>query len=149
MGEEDFGVWHHPPGRSKAFRGLPYLPWAFLCPHRFSGLQNRAPEPRRSSLCYLGAFPLVWTRRSCLSPLLPWWELEMQLILQGPPLLLGSRDSWETDGCVCSHLGGVEDPPRLLWAQADQSVFSGEDAPREGADTILGEGICLPTPMTV
>ena len=67
----------------------------------------------------------------------------------GPPLLSGARDSWEPDGCVYSHLGGVEDPPgcseHRLTSQGSQ-----EGTPLgEGAETILGEGICLPTPTIV
>lgn len=87
-----------------------------------------APELQGSALCHLHAFPSTLTKLTCLGPLPTCWELGKQLILKSPPLLLGSRDSWEPGSCVHSHLGAVEEPPSLLWAEADLSGCSGGDA---------------------
>lgn len=67
-------------------------------PLNLGGLFSATCVPSPSSL----------TKLSCLGPMPPCWEMKKQLILQGPPLLLGSRNSWKPDSCVHWHRGPAQ-----------------------------------------
>lgn len=140
----------HPPEEvrpSKVFSTChkPFSTQRFLWAHR-----AEPPELQRPALCRLRAFSCIFNQAKLSRLMPPCWELEKPLILQGPLLLLGSRDSWKPDSCVCLYLEPSRARPgcseaRLTCQGAQEGVPPGA---RSGETTLRGS-TCPPSSRQV